>query len=198
MAAIHSFVGDRKEWRGRKQVWRLSDAEAILRLREMADAGDERDLSQRARPSEVLAKLDEQTTRILELATEINRCEAEYRSRPWSRFFLVTSSDGHIHSSMDCTTCRPSTEYGWKPQLSGKTEADAVADLGPLLCTVCFPSAPSEYTRGKETPVGCAGTGQSPYPGREGHRYQPCRVCGSYQMVTLNGTIRKHKPAQTS
>lgn len=64
----------------------------------------------------------------------------------WSRFFLVTSSKGHIHSSMGCSTCRPSTRYGWLPELSGKAEAEAVAECGPALCTVCFPTAPLEWT----------------------------------------------------
>jgi hypothetical protein len=30
----------------------------------------------------------------------------------------------------------------WAPQMSGKTEAEAVADLDEALCTVCFPTAP--------------------------------------------------------
>jgi hypothetical protein len=60
----------------------------------------------------------------------------------WSRFFVVTSSTGHIHSSMACHTCKITTTYGWMPDLSGLTEVDAVAKCGPALCSVCFPSAP--------------------------------------------------------
>jgi hypothetical protein len=67
----------------------------------------------------------------------------------WSRFFLVTSSSGHIHSSMHCSTCRDTTTYGWMPELSGKTEAEAVARLGPALCSVCFATAPVEHVGGK-------------------------------------------------
>lgn len=69
----------------------------------------------------------------------------------WSRFFLVTSSNGHVHSSMHCSTCRPTTTYGWLPELSGSTEAEAVADLGSNLCSVCFPTAPVEHQGGKLT-----------------------------------------------
>jgi hypothetical protein len=69
----------------------------------------------------------------------------------WSRFFLVTSSAGHIHSSMSCSTCRPTTAYGWMPELSGKSEEEAVSTLGPALCSVCFPSAPVDYVGGKIT-----------------------------------------------
>jgi hypothetical protein len=79
---------------------------------------------------------------------EIARLEDAYTG--WSRFFLVTSSTGHVHSSMHCSTCRPTTTYGWLPELSGKTERDAVDELGPTLCSVCYPSAPVEFTSGKK------------------------------------------------
>lgn len=64
----------------------------------------------------------------------------------WNRFFLVTSSAGHIHSGMNCSTCRPTTEFAWLPTVSGLTEVEAVAEHGPTLCSVCFPSAPVEWT----------------------------------------------------
>lgn len=67
----------------------------------------------------------------------------------WSRFFLVRSSNGHIHSSMQCSTCFIDTDFGWLVDCSGLTEAEAVAAHGERLCTVCFPSAPSAWTDGK-------------------------------------------------
>lgn len=73
--------------------------------------------------------------------------EDEYESRPWSRYWLVTSSDGHIHRSTHCCTCnkgRNPTGFALAAYLSGKSDADAVADLGPALCSVCFPDAPVE------------------------------------------------------
>ena len=66
----------------------------------------------------------------------------------WSRFFIVRNHGGHIHSSLACSTCRPTTEFGWTPELSGLDEAHAVAAYGAILCTVCFPSAPVEFTSG--------------------------------------------------
>src|SRR5262245_51454229 len=51
--------------------------------------------------------------------------QAEFRADPWTRFFLVT--DGHIHSSMECSTCNKGHEptlFGWLPELSGLTESD--------------------------------------------------------------------------
>lgn len=77
----------------------------------------------------------------------VDEVDSEYESRPWSRFFLVTTSNGHIHRSTHCGTCnrrgRP-TGFALVPYLSGQTAADAVADLGPALCSVCFPDAPVE------------------------------------------------------
>lgn len=99
--------------------------------------------------AEELARLVEEesdlTAKRYELWAEANQLEAEYRRRPWSRYHLVTSSAGHIHSSTHCQTCRITTEYGWLPDMSGQSEAEAMATLGPnaeALCTVCFPSAP--------------------------------------------------------
>lgn len=69
--------------------------------------------------------------------------EAEYNASPWSRFFLVTNQNGHVHSSMHCSTTYPTTQWAWLPSLSGLTEDDAVAEYGEKMCTVCFPSAPA-------------------------------------------------------
>lgn len=95
-----------------------------------------------------VTKYHEQQDTITALEVEIGRLEATYTG--WSRFFLVTSSPGHVHSSMYCSTCYPSTRYGWLPEMSGQSEAEAVAEFGPTLCTVCFPSAPVTWTEGKK------------------------------------------------
>jgi hypothetical protein len=100
---------------------------------------------------QVLRVLDAYAALPLELAAldaEIAQVEALYTG--WSRFFLVTSSPGHVHKSMHCSTCRHTTTFGWLPRLSGKSEPEAVADLGPTLCTVCYPSAPLDWTSGKK------------------------------------------------
>lgn len=96
-----------------------------------------------------LEGIEAQETLLAELANARFALEAKYTG--WSRFFLVTSSTGHIHSSMHCSTCRPTTTYGWLPELSGKTEAEAVEAHGPALCSVCFASAPVEWVGGKLT-----------------------------------------------
>lgn len=71
--------------------------------------------------------------------------EAEYKRRGgWSRYFLVQNANGHIHSSMHCSTCNRegvSTDFGWMTQFSGKAEQDLTDEVGPNACTVCFPWA---------------------------------------------------------
>lgn len=96
-----------------------------------------------------VAELAEVRSTIARLRTEIDTVEELYTG--WSRFFLVTSSKGHIHRSMSCSTCRWTTTYGWLPNLSGRTEADCVDEFGPALCSVCYPTAPVEWTTEKLT-----------------------------------------------
>jgi len=77
----------------------------------------------------------------------VEEIDREFKSRPWSRYWLVTSSDGHIHRSPSCSTCnkgREPTGFALVPYLSGRTAPEAVADLGPALCSRCFPEAPVE------------------------------------------------------
>jgi hypothetical protein len=102
--------------------------------------------------SKALKVFDKRNERLAEVDRiwgEINDLNSLYTG--WSRFFLVTSSPGHVHSSMHCSSCRPTTTYGWMPELSGKDEATAVKELGPTLCSVCFTSAPTEHIGGKIT-----------------------------------------------
>jgi len=99
--------------------------------------------------TQLLEALDLTQTVCAEVENELANMEAQYTG--WSRFFLVTSSPGHVHSSMRCTTCFKTTQYGWLPEYSGKDEATAVGELGPVLCSVCFPSAPVEDTGAKIT-----------------------------------------------
>src|SRR5699024_1181900 len=60
----------------------------------------------------------------------------------WNRAFLVAGAGGHVHSSTDCSTCRPTTQYAWMTNYSGADEDTIVSDAGYRACTVCYPSAP--------------------------------------------------------
>jgi hypothetical protein len=119
----------------------------------------------------------------------------------WNRFFLVQ----HIHSSMHCSSFRPTTKVGWLPDVSGLTAEEAVAAHGETLCTKCFPGAPVALTTPKADPTVCPGSG-GPYDhekltGRERAHYSPagyCPVCGEWTALTarFSGKLRKHKVAK--
>lgn len=79
------------------------------------------------------------------ILAECDPLDAEFDRRGgWTRAFLVLASNGHIHRSMHCGTCFPTTQYGWLPSLSGHDEAEIVDAAGADACTVCYPSAPVE------------------------------------------------------
>lgn len=147
--------------------------------------------------------------------------ELESRYAGWPRFFTTKGANGHIHSSMNCSTCNKMgtrTDFSWQPELSGLKEANAVAKLGPAMCTTCFPSAPTDWTSGKigQSPEAmaasgiCPGSESSDYDEstlneyesfrRDGggilsvtDRYVDCPECGQQFKLTAKGVIRKHK-----
>lgn len=164
--------------------------------------------------------------RLDEARVACGECEAEYESRPWSRYWLVTSSDGHIHASRHCSTCnkgREPTGFALAAYLSGKTEAEAVADLGPALCSVCYPSAPVESKEQARISSGLAlalrehgceafrqaraeaaakaskrAASQCPGSGQQGvlaarPSLVACPCCGQTSRRSLTGRIRPHK-----
>jgi hypothetical protein len=69
---------------------------------------------------------------------------AQYNRRRWSRYFLVQNDNGHVHSSMRCSTCNregQTTRFGWMVEFSGRDERELTAEIGPNACTVCYPWA---------------------------------------------------------
>ena len=78
------------------------------------------------------------------LADEAAPYNAEFMRRGcWTRAFLVVNNGtGHVHSTMNCTTCYPTTQYHWLTELSDHDEQDIVDAAGEGACTVCYGSAP--------------------------------------------------------
>lgn len=68
---------------------------------------------------------------------------AEFSRRGgWFRYYLVKNTNGHVHRELHCSTCFPTTEYGWLVDLAACDESLMIEEWGELACTVCFPSAP--------------------------------------------------------
>jgi hypothetical protein len=124
----HREAGDRRHRHGTSTWWELSLAGALARA-PRANAERERLFSDLA-----------------VVCASLREADAAYAG--WPRFFPTeTSGGGHIHASTLCRTLYASTDIRWRPDLSGKTVDEAVAELGPLLCQVCFPEARAEYKR---------------------------------------------------
>jgi hypothetical protein len=85
-----------------------------------------------------------------ELITERETLDDEYRGRgTWTRYFLVTNTNGHVHTSTECDTCFDDTDFGWLTQFSG-TEQDEMGKLsGEAACARCFPNLPAEVMQAK-------------------------------------------------
>lgn len=81
--------------------------------------------------------------KLSELNTEIAEVEKLYTG--WSRAFIVSNANGHIHSSMSCSTCFDTTKFIWLPNLSGEDRMKIAELAGEAACSVCYPDAPSEY-----------------------------------------------------
>lgn len=139
-----------------------------------------------------------ESNRLLEEAAPL-RIEAETLDKElydgWSRFFLVE----HIHSNPHCSSFRPTTRITWLPSVSGLTEAEAVKEHGATLCTICFPSAPTELTTKPVDETVCPGTGSNldrEKPHRVGYysgNWGTCPECGEQVTLTSARKLRKHK-----
>jgi hypothetical protein len=90
-------------------------------------------------------RIQEKQKLINEILDEETAYEAEYERRGrWTRAFIVRNGNGHIHKTMNCSTCYPTTSFGWLTDYSGKNEAGVIEDAGEKACTVCYPDAPVE------------------------------------------------------
>jgi hypothetical protein len=98
---------------------------------------------------EELAKAQEyvatQSARLAKAARREDPYSAEFRRRGgWSRYYLVIGSgNGHLHTSMNCSTTYDTTQYAWNPDLSGHSQDEAIEEFGEKCCTVCMPDAPA-------------------------------------------------------
>jgi len=120
---VHGAAGDTRD---RHAEWIMTLSEAMERVSQ-------------ARKDEYLAAVTECTR----ICREIDALDAIYGRYLWNRYFLVTNANGHVHRNQSCSSCYPSTEYAWLPELSGCVEAEMITEFGEKACTVCFPDAPA-------------------------------------------------------
>lgn len=133
-----------------------------------------------------------------EIEAEMDELEKPYFQNPWERYYVVPGGD--IHGDLRCGSLHSTTFIGLDPKLSGKPAGDAVAEEGRLLCSHCFPDAPTEWTKAApKTPIDhCPGSGQEPAARRRGNTSWMdglCPECGEWQRGVAVGT-RKHSAAK--
>jgi hypothetical protein len=171
---IRRMAGGKIHYHGRRETWSISQAEAEFIVRDMAGDEDPYMPTWGMRPSEAVARLDKLIDAAQLIAGEIETLETIYSHYRWTRWFPCLNSGGHIHATLrGCSTVRWDTAMGWTPQLSGKSIEEAVAELGPALCSVCFPDAPVEHrsmTLGEVEKARTAGERQAAKDEREAKR----------------------------
>lgn len=88
-----------------------------------------------------------------DLTREYCALSSEFSARgTWSRYYLALSHNGHVHSSMRCSTCnrgRSATQFIRLDTESGATPEAVVTKAKAQACTTCFPWAPVTTERGE-------------------------------------------------
>lgn len=90
-------------------------------------------------------------SQLLDLDDLMRPYNQEFNRRPWTRAWLVTNSNGHVHNNRNCRTCFHTTQFYWLTQYSGASDVKIVTDAGEKACTVCFPDAPVDLLRRKSS-----------------------------------------------
>ncbi|MEV6680686.1 hypothetical protein AB0N09_28050 [Streptomyces erythrochromogenes] len=195
---LHHALKERKRSAGRRSEWPTSAQEVEERARTLFAAAILPSWEQKSLYGD-LERLDAARAAYGLVKDPFALIDDEWERRGgWSRFFLVRGRGGHIHSSRRCQTCHLTTDIGWLPDMSGRTEADAVAEHGPWLCTVCYPSAPLEWTVGDPKPQACAGTDQPAAAGTVRRNYAgaygQCPGCNDRRKLKAGGRLPRHQP----
>lgn len=100
------------------------------------------------------ARFLERSDEMLAVGRALHAHEEGYTG--WQRFWLVVSSAGLVHASRDCHTCNKGakpTRFALLASLSGQPIDKLVEAIGPALCSVCFPQAPTEWTDAVRIPA---------------------------------------------
>lgn len=144
--------------RGRSQhreVWPTSWVTAEQTARELDPATESADwrlvhYSGVKTVGAALAALDALEAKRTELRAALAPLYARYNAERWSRVFLVTNSNGHVHSHTRCRNCYDTTTYYWVTELSGATDAEVVAQAGGQSCLTCYDSVREQIDANRE------------------------------------------------
>lgn len=200
LGTVHHAAGDQQvQSAGRRRRWTMTDADAVDTLRDKIEHGTV-SLSYAYVAPDTLARYDETDRQANANRYQFERLNSEYIRRPWSRFVIVQ----HVHSGIWCAggTVRPTSERGWLPEYSGRSETEAIAELAErahILCTHCFPGAP--VVKPTVDPTTC--TSQTYDRTRLVRRGNAsgngafCAECGGWAGFTSAGNMRKHKRPTT-
>lgn len=156
------------------------------------------DGAREARGHEEFEKHRRRLTAILHAQLPLNN---EFTRRGgWKRYYVVPK--GHVHREMTCSTCHPTTVFGWLTELSACDEIAMVEVHGDLACAVCFPevqthpafiaSTVARKTREKQLErAQCSMSGQ-PIVGPLNRMGFRCPTCGLVVASTRSGSYRQH------
>ncbi|KQP63140.1 hypothetical protein [Nocardioides sp. Leaf285] len=152
--ARHKFG---RGWRG--TCTRAEMAEAIEEMQRAADEAEARGERPDFADRDILrhvATAEERRLKAREVKEAMEPLNAEFvRRGGWARAYLVVNVNGHVHSSMECSTCfspgydgagnyREGTRFHWVTQMSDRDESEIVEAAGERACTTCYPTAPTE------------------------------------------------------
>lgn len=119
--------------------------EAVVKLKTQIE-GDSVPTYKRKELERKLDRLNEHVATVDSLESKLQTFDSEWvRRGRWTRAFLATGGNGHVHSSRGCSTCNKGeepTRFAWMTEYSGQSEAEIVDAAGERACTVCYPSAP--------------------------------------------------------
>jgi hypothetical protein len=134
--ALHTAAGDT---RSARSLWKMTDDEA------RASASGFTKLIN----GEISARFDHAL-----LVGQVQALNAIWNREGWTRYYFCTNTNGHIHTSeRGCPTVHPTTQMAFRPEFSGLTPAEVVEQVGPALCSVCYPDAPVEHTSSNLTAI---------------------------------------------
>lgn len=142
---------------------------------------------------------------VQDLQLKIEKLDKDYKG--WARYFIVPG--GHIHESTQCRTCNHSwehpTQFEWLTNFSATPLEEVVDQHGAVLCTVCFPEAPLDWTNyfdrlaEEKKKTQCPGSATWDYDldtarlGQPTGNYGICEHCGEKISITSTGKLRAHR-----